>query len=297
MAPTKAASKSTPAKKPATTTGKKDALEVRKPAALATANASDLLLQDAGAGLEDMSAQDLQIPRISILQANSPQVKKSDGKYVKGAEEGDFFDNVANAVYAKGDKGFLFIPVARRRANIEWIPKDAGGGFIADHGANDAILSQCTKDDKNRMMLKNGHEVVTTQEYYIIALDADGKNPKQAVISMAKTQLKKARKMNTVLSSLQVARPDGKGTFNPALFYSVFHATTVPESKDTFNWMGWLCPRHGDTLELPQGNDLYIAARQFRESVNIGAVKVATPAAEEISGGGGEGSPEDNETL
>jgi hypothetical protein len=213
----KAATKSTPAKgksSPATTE-KKDALVRQQPGALATADVNSLVLQDAGAGLEGMTAQDLQIPRISILQANSPQVKKSDGKYVKGAEEGDFFDNVANAVYAKGDAGFLFIPVARRRANIEWIPKDAGGGFIADHGANDAILSQCTKDEKNRMMLKNGHEIVTTQEYYIVALDADGKNPKQAVISMAKTQLKKARKLNTVLSSLARCAPFGEGNVQP----------------------------------------------------------------------------------
>jgi hypothetical protein len=60
--------------------------------------------------------------------------------------------------------------------------------------------------------------------------------------------------------------------------------------------MGWLCPRQGDTLALPEGEKLYLAARQFRESVNIGAVKVAAPAAEEISGGGA-GAPDDGETL
>jgi hypothetical protein len=252
--------------------------------------------QDEGVGQENMSAKDMAIPRISVLQSGSPQVKKSEGKYVKGAEEGDFFDNVTNSVYAKGEDGFLFVPVAYRRANIEWVPKDDGGGFVADHGADDSILTKCTKDKKNRMMLPNGHEIVTTAEYFIIAINKETWATRNAVISLAKTQLSAARKLNTMINELLVPRQDGTGKFNPAMFYSVFDATTVPQSKDDFNWMGWNIVRKGDTMvELPDGPNIYLAARQFRLAVVEGQVKVQDPVAGESHGAGG--APDDGKSL
>ena len=47
-----------------------------------------ILLEDAGAGQENMSQEDMMIPRLSILQDGSAQVKKRDGAYVEGAEVG-----------------------------------------------------------------------------------------------------------------------------------------------------------------------------------------------------------------
>jgi hypothetical protein len=221
-------------------------------------------------------------------------VKKSEGAYVKGAEEGDFFDNVTNSVYAKGEDGFLFIPVSYRRANIEWIPKKEGGGFVADHGADDAILKQCTKIE-NKLMLKNGHEVVPTAEFYIIAIHRETLVTRNAVISLAGTQWDAARKMNTMINELMVPRTKGPGKFNPSMWYSIFDATSVPKSKNEFNWMGWNVVRQGDTLAFTGGENLYLQARHFREAVVAGAVEVTKPVSDGSTGNGG--SPEDSSTL
>ena len=43
----------------------------------------------AGAGLEQVSAQDINIPYIQILQSGSPQCKKGNEKRIDGATEGD----------------------------------------------------------------------------------------------------------------------------------------------------------------------------------------------------------------
>jgi hypothetical protein len=266
------------------------------PAKKSSEDINALLLADQGAGQETMGAKDLMIPRISILQSLSPQLQKAEGAFLKGAEAGDFLDNVAAAVAWKGEKGFLLIPVSYRRSNVEWIPKKKGGGFVADHGPDDSILAKTTKNEDGAMMLANGHEVVTTAEYYCYVLNLDGTDPRQAVISMAKTQLKKSRKLNSMVTSLLVDNPSGKGKFNPAMFYSVFAATSVPESNQKGNWMGWNITRHGNTLDLPNGEELYLKARQFRESVSAGKVKVADPTDSTASHGDG-GSPEDSETL
>lgn len=267
-------STATKSTKPSTST----ALARTEPKGLAKFDANSMFEQHAGAGLENVTAKDIAIPRISIIQSNSPQVKKADGKFIKGAEEGDFLDSVQNTVCAKGDEGFLFIPCSYRRANIEWIPREKGGGFVADHGADDAILSECTKDDETgAMMLKSGNTVVTTGEFVGIALDADGGNPRQVCISLAKTQFKTAKKVNTYLGTLQVPKRGG-GTFNPPAFYSAFLCTSIPQtSKQGQSYMGWSIVRKCNSEEF--GQDVVMAAYAMYQAVAKGTIKVAQPDA------------------
>lgn len=297
MATKKAAA---PAKKPAPAVkpaAKSTAIEVKKPAAstaLQIAPEVDIFA-DAGLGLENVTTKDLAIPRVSVLQSNSDQCTKGNEKFIKGAEAGDFFDNVSQDVFAKSDEGFLFIPVSFRSVCLEWIPRTKGGGFAGEH--NHTILSQTTNDpETGKNMLPNGNEIVDTAEFFILVLDLNGGNPRQAVVSFAKTQLKKAKRLNTALSMLQVPKPaPHKGTFNPAMFYSVFKASTVPESNDKGNWMGWSITRYGNTLDQTDGSDLYTMAKAFHGAVASGSVKVAAPEAAGTSDNAGNGA--EDETL
>src|ERR1700722_5012726 len=90
------------------------------------ADINDLIAQDAGAGTGTFQRQDLAIPRLTILQANSPQKTKSAPSYIKGAEEGDICD-ILNATRFSGDDGILVIPISYRRAFIEWKLRKDGG--------------------------------------------------------------------------------------------------------------------------------------------------------------------------
>lgn len=47
---------------------------------------SEMLSQ--GTGLEEAGVGDYAIPFLRVLQSMSPQLKKSDGQYIQGAEEG-----------------------------------------------------------------------------------------------------------------------------------------------------------------------------------------------------------------
>jgi len=66
---------------------------------VAVSNLSSLLEEEAGAGLENFTTDDMQIPFIRILQALSPQLNKQDSMYIKGAEQGDIFNTVTQEVY------------------------------------------------------------------------------------------------------------------------------------------------------------------------------------------------------
>lgn len=235
----------------------------------------NLLMEDAGAGSENIGREDVAIPRIVILQSGSPQVNKRDAAYVEGASAGDFFNTLDNSVF-DGAEGVLFVPCAYRRAFIEWKPRTDGGGFVRDHGSNPAILDQCHKDDASgKDILPNGNEVVTTAEYIGFLINEESGIPQQVVISMTSTQLKKARRWNTMIQQLLIPKPQGIGVFNPAMFYKAYKLTTVPEGNDKGNWFGWEITPDVETLSLNNGEQIYLSARAFKKAINEGKVQVA----------------------
>jgi len=132
---------------------------------VAEVSSSDLIpfdddLLSAGTGLEEASADDYAIPFLRILQSMSPQLKKSDGKYIQGAEEGNFFNTVTESVY-DGTEGVMIIPCAYKKKYIEWVTRGNGGGFVSDeHSAS--ILKECKKDDNGRFMWTNGNQIAET---------------------------------------------------------------------------------------------------------------------------------------
>ena len=247
-----------------------------------------IMIEDAGKGTEGMTQDDLMIPRLSVLQQMSPQVNKRDGAYVQGAEAGMILDNVAAQAF-DGEEGITVIPISYRRAHIEW--KADRGGLVADHGPDSAGLGGCSRGDSGEYLTAEGNEIVPTGEYFVFVVDADG-NYSPALLSMAKSQLKKARQWNSMINRLQVPHPSGEGTFNPAMFWNAYNLSTVPEENDQGSWFGWSVKqmfdaRSGGIIQnLPNGKGIYLAAREFKAQVAAGEVKVSP-----------ESAPEDNDVM
>ena len=236
----------------------------------------DMLFEDQGAGAEGIGSQDLMVPRITILQSMSPQVNKRDGKYVEGAEIGHIFNTVSNEA-VDGEQGITVVPIKYRRAHIEWKPNR--GGFVRDHGADASILEQCTQEEDYTQRLDNGNEIVVTAEYFLFVVGENG-GYDPALLSMTSSQLKKARRWNSMMNHLRIQKPDGSGIFNPAMFYSSYKLTTVPEENDQGSWFGWdvecLDGDSGGILKsLENGQGIYMDARSFKEQVSEGRVSAA----------------------
>ena len=235
---------------------------------------SAMLLQDAGAGQEKMSQEDMMIPRLSILQQMSDQVNKANGGYVPGAEPGMILDNVANKAI-NGEKGIEVVPISYRRAHIEW--KKDRGGLVAVHGSDEKVLEKCSRGDKGEYFTDEGNEIVITGEYFVFLIDDDGYTP--AVLSMSKSQFKKARTWNTMMNRLMIDA-DGQ-VINPAMFWTSYQLTTVPEKNDQGSWFGWSFKMNHDAKSggiiqnHSQGEEIYLAARNFKAQVAQGDVKVS----------------------
>jgi hypothetical protein len=256
----------------------------KKKATHLTLVSNELLLEDEASGIEDLETQDLMIPRIAILQSGSPQLKKRDAQYVQDAEAGSIFNTVLRSA-EDGERGITVVPLKYRRAYIEWKPRSSGGGFIRDHGNDGTILESCEQNKENfRHITADGNEIVTTAEYFVFIVDEKGRHD-PAVLSMAGSQLKKSRRWNSMLNQLRLPNPKNNGSyFTPAMFYSAFQLRTVPEENDQGTWFGWdierLYGENGGILEnLTNGEEIYMAARSFKERATQGSVQIAPETA------------------
>jgi hypothetical protein len=88
---------------------------------------------DAGAVVEDVTREEVRIPILRVLQSNSPQCKPIAAGGLSGAAAGMIFNTATQEAWRGGDDGVLLIPVHRDHNYIEYVPRDAGGGFVAIH--------------------------------------------------------------------------------------------------------------------------------------------------------------------
>ena len=134
---------------------KKDALATQAPTG-ALAPAPDYFDKNDQRGLEGTTQSDVNIPRLALAQALSPQVTEGDPRCIPGLKVGDLFNSVTGQIYGKE----VFIQVLRKmplRA-MEFFDIDSGGGVKdANVPLNDPRLkwgnSGNKKDDKPKATL------------------------------------------------------------------------------------------------------------------------------------------------
>ena len=231
------------------------------------ANMMGMLAQDSQkhTGFENMTAEDIALPFLTILQALSPQVRGQNK--IDGASEGDFY----NTVTQEAHKGVLkIIPCAFKKAYVEWTPREQGGGYVKEH-VNSQILDSTHKNEKNQDALPNGNIIVTTAYHYVLVVKDN--TVERAIISFTSTQLKKSRRWNSQMMNIQIKLPSGE-LITPPMFSHVYAAKTVSESNDLGQWSGWdiSSPMMIDDMKL------YVRAKTFSEDIAKGLVKVAPPS-------------------
>jgi hypothetical protein len=218
-----------------------------------------------GTGMENVGVDDLLIPRLTIIQSNSPQILKSKPEYDESAKQGMIWD----VGLQEGFEGpLVFLPVHYVKQWLQWAPRNSGKGLQAIHDTPD-ILEKTHRDEKNKPVLDNGDYIAETAQFYGLNLSADGR---RTFLPMTSTQLKKARRINTLASSEKIERKDGS-TFTPPLYYRQYVLSTVPESNAEGDWFGWKVERGDPLTALPNWEGIMEDIRSFREALTTGAIK------------------------
>ena len=171
------------------------------------------------------------VPFIRIIQALSPQLKKSKSEYVEGAEEGMLFNSVSGALY----EGPLRIVVGKfERFYIEWKPNR--GGFVANHEPKNfeaKVLPRLIRNEKNKLVDPHtGNEYNDTYIYYVLLPDYIGEGV--CIFATNPSYLKEARKLNRLLRTTTIP-----GTTKRALpHFMIWNLETVEMSNDQGDWFG-----------------------------------------------------------
>jgi predicted nucleic-acid-binding Zn-ribbon protein len=79
--------------------------------------------EDMGRGTEDMSQEDLEIPRLKLMQGVSKELQENDQ-----LRAGYFYHPAADLIFTEP---FLAVPLLMDRRFILWRPRDQGGGILA----------------------------------------------------------------------------------------------------------------------------------------------------------------------
>jgi len=224
---------------------------------------------DAAQGAQNISQEDLALPFLKILGQLSPEVNKTHGKYVEGAEPGKIINTVTNTLY----DSLNVVPCHYKRQYIEW--QDRGqstGAPVAMHDADSDIVSQTTRGKDYKDRLPNGNYLDNTASHFVLTLDD---NPQTALISMKSTQLKVSRKWNSMMMGLKL---QGKnGLFTPPTYSHIYKLSTVQMSNDKGTWFGWDVSKVGPV----QDKAIYDMAKSFAESVGKGEVEAKPESQEE----------------
>lgn len=233
--------------------------------------------EDAGAGFDNQTSEDIAIPFLEVLQPGSPEVQGEDAK----GKSGMIINKSTGEVYS-GRDGITFIPAYTQHLLVEWVPRDNGGGLVGQH-AIDSDLAKKVRAEQPLGTYKhpdNGNDLVETFYVYGVLVDENG-SPLPAVIAMSSTKIKPYKDWQFKIRSIVIPLDNGAKLTSAKLPLWAFawKLATVFVEKNGYKWYNWTTAFAGtnakDSMVKP-GTELYLAAKSVYEGIRTGAVRAAT---------------------
>lgn len=228
------------------------------------------------AGLEDVEIGETLIPLFGILQKLSPQVDKDQDSYIPGAEAGQIFNTSTMERY-DGKKGIRFIPIHRDHKFVEWIPRDAGGGFVASYEPDSQTVLKAKKEAGAEgvfgKLTVGDNDLVETFYLMGLVVEDDGSTT-PGVVPFSSTQIKHYKQLITMAKSRKGRRENGE-RFQLPLFSHIYRLTTGLQENKKGKWHGWMISFDGGsaaTALIPEDSELFQEAKRLREQVVAGLV-------------------------
>jgi hypothetical protein len=223
------------------------------------------LLKMGGMGAENVQSKDILIPRLTILQALSPQLGKKKAEYIDGAELGDFCNVATGDVYKEA---ILVIPCHFATAYIEWTK--GRGGLAANHGDDASVLKRCARNDKNQNILPSGNIVEETAQWYCLL--QNGADWQRIFFPLKATNLKHSRKWMTLCQTERVQMPNNE-LWKPPLFWRSWRLVAIEDSNDQGDWVTFRPEKGESTLDIDPNRQLIKMCMSFYEDVRTNVVR------------------------
>lgn len=143
-------------------------------------------------GNENVTKDDLVIPRLGLIQAISPEIKKNDPNYIEGAEQGMLFNTVTRELYESA----VVCPVLFEKQWLVWKDRKEGGGFGGQFDSEEEAVEYIgTLEDPDDW------EVTGTPTHLCYIVGADGK-ASEIAIPMPISKARISRQWNSLIRML-----------------------------------------------------------------------------------------------
>ena len=223
-----------------------------------------------GVGFENVGAQEMAIPFLKIASSQTPEIKKSNAKFVEGLEQGDIFNSVTKDFY----KSIAVVPCAFRVRGVEWSPLGEGTGApVKIYKPEDMPALTRGADGEDHYMINGAISptyIVTTAEYFVLRINDDGSFERCQII-MQKTQYKKSRYWNTMMMNQKIKSSDGSLRTLP-MFANVYKMEGVQEANKKNDWWGWKITLDKSVNDLKNPSYIVEEAKHFHELVSSGSI-------------------------
>jgi hypothetical protein len=201
-----------------------------------------------------MRPEDQLIPRVYLLQQNSPQVDKRGSRYVQDAAPGDFFLRTALRPIRSGLTGIEVQPCEMQRKWVEFFPNR--GGYVTEHDQPPIDLeSQIVSENGIERIIQvrrsNKNVVQDTRTFYLLI------EGQPFVLGCKSTLHVFAREW--VTHQHRLLHPQ-TGAILPA-FSHKYLLTSIPASNAKGKWFGLKFQDLGPVSlpEMEAGNQLFEA--------------------------------------
>ena len=219
------------------------------------------LVEFAGAGLDTITSDDMQTPRLKVLAAMSPEVDELDG-----AKAGMILNNVSKKLYS-GQDGIKVVVCGYEKVWLEWTDRGKGASAPVNIFEPKDKPTNAVRGDDGKFRLENGNYLEECANFYVLLLNG-GAAPEPAILSMKATQLKAARSWAYSLKNEFIQNPKTKQLFLAPSWYRVYHLTTIKQQNDKGSWYGWVVNKD----EFLSDESTFDMAASFNESVRKGKV-------------------------
>lgn len=219
-------------------------------------------------GSENVSQQDIMIPRLDIIQDLSPQAKENKPEYIPGAKVGMLFNTLTGDLY---EDGADVIPVWYDKQFLVWKLQKHGGGLKGVFGRDEQAKAQALAEE-----LGDQYECVETPTQICILLNDNGDPITEISVPMAKSKMKVNRAWNSLI------RMNGGDRFS-----RVYHLVSIQdENQEGQEYLNYKVSNNGWPNETA-----YSMAEKLYEAIAGGERQVTTNYNDAVADNGEEGEP------
>jgi hypothetical protein len=157
-------------------------------------------------GWDNASNDDVLIGMVNIVQQQSPEINAEESQFLEGAKVGDLFNSATRELY--GDT-VEFVPCGTRKMFVEWVPQDAGGGFVGTYTPDDPMVIEAIEANNGStigLRAQSGNDLIET--YYMVGyLLADDAPSPPVIIPCTSTKIKPYKALMTRLRTVKGEPP------------------------------------------------------------------------------------------